>query len=131
MVLSRTTAWTALSLTLPLDHFFFFADLPPLEAAGLAEVLGGYRIKIVSFCRAVSGCHPKWGIAIHHDSHARDRQQDRQMQLAGRPDGLDGMMMRNTHHVVGGRRSSVKTGSTPCVVFTAVVPTVRELLWPE
>ena len=50
MVLSRTTAWTALSLTFPLDHFFFFADLPPLEAAGLAADFGGYGGKIVSFC---------------------------------------------------------------------------------
>jgi len=65
MVLSRTTAWTALSLTFPLDHFFFFADLPPLEVEGLAEVLGGYRAKIVSVREAnkqmpskVKNCNP-------------------------------------------------------------------------
>jgi hypothetical protein len=39
MVLSRETAWTALSLTFPFDHFFFFADLPPLDAAGAAFAL--------------------------------------------------------------------------------------------
>jgi len=33
-----------------LDHFFFFADLPPLEAAGLAADFGGYGMQIVSFC---------------------------------------------------------------------------------
>ena len=59
MVLSRTTAWTALSLTFPLDHFFFFADLPPLEAAGLAEDFGGYGMKIVSLCVVNGGHHPK------------------------------------------------------------------------
>ena len=37
-------------MTFPLDHFFFFADLPPLEAAGLAADFGGYGMKIVSFC---------------------------------------------------------------------------------
>ena len=31
--LSTATACWALSLTLPLDHFFFLAALPPLEAA--------------------------------------------------------------------------------------------------
>ena len=36
--LSRATAWAALSLTLPLDHFFFFAALPPLEDVGAAAL---------------------------------------------------------------------------------------------
>ena len=47
------------------------------------------------------------------------------MLLAGRPDGLEGKKMRTTHHIVVGRRSSVKVGATAWVVFTAVVPTVR------
>jgi hypothetical protein len=40
--LSRTTACWALSLTLPLDHFFFFADLPPEDGGGAALALA-YR----------------------------------------------------------------------------------------
>lgn len=39
VALSRTTACCALSLTFPLDHFFFFAAFPPLEAAGAALAL--------------------------------------------------------------------------------------------
>ena len=65
MVLSRTTAWTALSLTFPLDHFFFLADFP-LEVVGFAALLGGYRIEIVRFGRKDTGCHLDWGIVIHH-----------------------------------------------------------------
>ena len=37
--LSRATACWALSLTLPLDHFFFLAALPPLEDVGAAFAL--------------------------------------------------------------------------------------------
>ena len=37
--LSRTTACCALSLTLPLDHFFFLAALPPLDDVGAALAL--------------------------------------------------------------------------------------------
>ena len=40
--LSRATACWALSLTLPLDHFFFFAAFPPLEDVGAALALA-YR----------------------------------------------------------------------------------------
>jgi hypothetical protein len=37
--LSRVTACWALSLTLPFDHFFFLADLPPDEEVGAALAL--------------------------------------------------------------------------------------------
>ena len=45
VALSSVMACCALSLTLPLDHFFFFADLPPppLGLAGAAFVAFGYK----------------------------------------------------------------------------------------
>lgn len=39
VALSRVTACWALSLTFPLDHFFFFAALPPLDDGGGALAL--------------------------------------------------------------------------------------------
>jgi hypothetical protein len=85
MVLSRTTAWTALSLTFPLDHFFFFAAFP-LEVAGLAALLGGYKQNLSDLARMsskVKNCNPSL-------SPPRDRRQSHQMQLGGRPEGLGG-----------------------------------------
>lgn len=125
MVLSRTTAWTALSLTFPLDHFFFFADLPPLEAAGFAADFGGYGMGVVSFLYGNERMPSKVKNRNPSQYPARDRQQGRYMWLAGRLDDSGDKKMRKTHHVVGGRRPSVKTGLTTRVVFTGAVPTVR------
>jgi hypothetical protein len=37
-------------LTFPFDHFFFFADLPPLDAAGAAFALAYSPENRVSYC---------------------------------------------------------------------------------
>jgi len=63
MVLSRETACTALSLTFPFDHFFFFADLPPLDAAGAAFALAYGTEKRGEL--AVAEVYPKLKRRIH------------------------------------------------------------------
>jgi len=42
--LSKVTALLALSLTFPLDHFFFLALPPALAAAALAALSGAFFI---------------------------------------------------------------------------------------
>ena len=46
VALSKATMCWALSLTFPLDHFFFFADLPPPLEVAAAFGLAYIRFKI-------------------------------------------------------------------------------------
>ena len=58
--LSRVMACWALSLTLPLDHFFFFAAFPPLEDVGAALALAyrGHRDRSLVNCFIRHGRDP-------------------------------------------------------------------------